>query len=129
MFAEQAELVEGSGAFAFDAEAFGQEEESPFVRNGGERFAPDLVVEENAEVIAIDWIAFEECCGAVRVLAEFLEREGGHGIVFGDVMADEAEEMVPFDFGLRDVLFGRAKPGLRDGPREGQWDGLHTLIS
>ena len=44
MLAEQAEFIEGSGAFVLDAEAFGEKEQASLERNGSQLLAPDFTI-------------------------------------------------------------------------------------
>ena len=123
LFAEEAEFVEGSGAFGFDAQAFRHEEEPAFVGDGGEGFAPHFVVEEDAGVVGVGWVDagfFDEFEG---VDLEFVLRERRDGLVDFEVVADEREDPVAVCLGLRDVFLWlpEAPDGERDGGRQGSF--------
>jgi hypothetical protein len=53
VLAQQAELVERSRALGLDPETLGQQQQSPLVRNAGQRVAPRRVIDQHAHVIAV----------------------------------------------------------------------------
>ena len=59
LFAEQPEFIERRGAFALHAQTFRQQQQPAAERHAGERLAPHLVVQQHADVVAIDRIAAE----------------------------------------------------------------------
>ena len=60
LLAKQPELVEWRGAFAFHAQAFWKKQQPAAARHGGEGLAPHLVIDQDADVVAIDRITAEK---------------------------------------------------------------------
>ena len=120
LFTEEAEFVEGGGAFAFDAQALGHEEETALVGDGGEGFAPDFVAEEDAGVVEVDGVEVGFGDDALGEEAEFVGGDGGDGFFAFDEFADVMEEGVAFRLGLGDIFFGLAEAAGGGGERRGQ---------
>ncbi len=57
LFAEQAEFIERRGAFALHAQALRQQQQPALERHAGELLAPHFVVQQHADVIAVDRLA------------------------------------------------------------------------
>ena len=106
LFAQQAEFIEGRGAFALHAQALRHEQEAALERHSGKLLAPEFVIDEHADVIAVDRQDAEVLHQTVRMLGEFRDGNGGRGRIFCDVIPHRVEDLRAFLGGLRDVLFG-----------------------
>ena len=108
LLAQQPEFIEWGRAFAFHAKTFWKKEKTTFVRNSSERFAPHFVVDQYADVIAINRIAAKTFDNAVGVHFQIGGGQRGNGIKFGDVIANGLQDALAMRERLRDVLLGRA---------------------
>ena len=130
LLAEQAEFIERRRAFALDAEALREQEEPALERHRGQRLAPELVVQQHADVVAVERISAEPREQLVRMHLQLLQRQRRHGLHLGHVLADELQKAVPLDRRLRDVLLRLAEALDRHGPRDGEgWSGGHKGVS
>ena len=109
LFAQQAKLIERRGAFAFEAQAFRHEQQPTLERHGGELLAPQLVVDQNTHVVAVDGRAADALDEAICVLAEFSERDGWRGAKFSDVISHRVQNRRALFDGLRDVFLRLTK--------------------
>ena len=139
LLAEQTKFIERRGAFAFDAQTFRQEQQPALEGNRRHALAPHFVVEQHADVVAVNRIALQHLDQPVGVNLEFV---GGHrrdGIELGDVATDGVENMRPLNDGLRNIFLRRAHALLHDvlgngdagrgkTPGRIQSDGLHAHV-
>ena len=114
LLAEQPEFIERRGALALDAQTFGQQQQPALEGHRGDLLAPHLVVDEHADVVAVDRVAPEHPEHAVGVNFDLLGGHRRHGIELGDVVAYDLEDVVPLHARLRDVLLGRPHTLLHD---------------
>jgi len=111
LLAKQTKLVKWGGTFALDAKAFGEEQETSFVGDGGERFPPHFVIDQDPNVIAINRITAQTLHDAIGVEFKFRNREWGDWVELSHVTPDDVKNSGPIGQGLRDVFF-RSAPFL-----------------
>ena len=125
-FAEQAEFIEGRGAFVFDAQAFRHEEETALEGDGGHGLTPHLIAEADGGVVEVD---IGEAGGFEDfpcVHFELIERHGRNRLFGLHVFADVAQEGITLRLRLRDVLLRRAHACERGRRRAGNFYGLEV---
>ena len=129
LFAEQAKLIERSGTFVLDAEAFRHQKKASLVGNLGERLAPHLIVQTNGSIVKVGIIPFviELRENLFGVLIQFLDRHGRDRGLCLNVVTNGLEKLIPFCLGLRNVFLGRTKACGRYWNRLGHLDGLDAI--
>ena len=126
LLAEQTELIERRRAFALDAQAFRQQQQPAFVRNGGERLPPHFVVDQHADVIAVKRVAVQHLNYQFRVNFEFFDGQRRNRTVLRDIIPHHLQDVVSLDRRLRDVLLWRTKALLDDVTRNDERGSLHN---
>jgi len=118
LLAQQSEFIEGGRALGFDAEAFGQEQQSALEGHSGQLFAPHLVVEQNPDEVPEDRLAPQLGHNAVGVDLEVCGRQRRHRVELRHVIAHGLQDVLPLDQRGRDVLLGRPPLLLRHETRQ-----------
>ena len=78
LLAEQPELVERRRALVFDAQALGQQQQPAVERNRRQMFAPDFVVEQDPDIVAVLGVHAAELDDGVGLDAQLVEDERRH---------------------------------------------------
>ena len=114
LLAQKAELIERRGALALQTQALRHEKKATLERHRCELLAPQFVIDEHADVIAIDRGAADPLDETVRVFCEFLHRHGRRGAILRDVIADGLQNRSALLDRLRNVFLRLTKARRRD---------------
>ena len=120
-FAEQTKFIKRRRALGLHAQALGHHQQAALARHRGKRLAPELVVDEDADVVAINFLGIQRGDEFVGVLLEILHRHRRHQRLFGNVMPHLAQEQLPFLAGLRNILARLPRLTLRNHSRNFKW--------
>ena len=115
--AEQAKLIERRRALGLHAQAFGHHQQPALKRHGRQRFAPKLVVDEDADVVAVYFLGAQRGDKLVGVLLEILQRYRRHQRLLSHIMPHLAQDHLPFLAGLRNILTRLPRLALRHHSR------------
>ena len=125
LLAEQAEFIERRGAFRFHAQAFRQQQQPALEGDGSKRLAPHFVVQQHADVVAVNGLATELRHEPVGVDFQLVRRHRRHRRVLGHVGAHALEDVLPLHKRLRNVLLRRTnglhRHSARKRDRRGGW--------
>ncbi len=126
LFAEQAKLIKGRRTLAFHSQAFRKEEQAALKGNGGERFTPHLIIDQHADVIAVNGVASQHRHNAIGVPFKFLRGQWRNRHTFPHVLPHDMEDVIPLDLSLRNIGLGRTKTLHRNRLRDSQGRVLHS---
>src|SRR5260370_41778371 len=118
LLAQQTEFIEGRRTFALDPQTFGQQQQTPLIRHRRQRLAPQLVVDQHADVVAVNSLALEQRAYPVSVFFQLLNWQWRHRVVLGDVMPDELQDVIALAGGLGEGFLGWPKSLLDGVPRD-----------
>ena len=119
LLAQQAEFIERRGAFILHPQAFWQQQQPLFKGHAGERFPPHLVIQQHADVIAVNRLAPKLRHEFVRKHLQIVRGHRRHRLMLGHILAHRLQDVIPLNRRLGDVLFRRPDFLLRNGAREG----------